>query len=219
MTKTISVLGTGNMGKALVKQLSTHGQSRILWGSRNPEEAEQLVRELQLSNVTVCTNKEALQADLIIPAFHASILKDWAVAHKDQLQGKIVVDISNPFNSDFSGFTTSWGESSAEQLQSLLPASAVIGAFKNTFFKVVEEPLCQGQQSDVLVTGNDENAVQTFMEHVKALPFRFLQAGKLENNRTIERFTLLELELAIRYNTYPYISLQIFGIQQPVAAG
>lgn len=209
----ISVMGTGNMGKALVKQLATHGQNPILWGSRNPEEAKQHVEKLNLPNVIACTYEEAQQTDMMIPAFHAGILKEWATAHKEQLKGKIIIDISNPFNSDFRGFTTSWGESSAEQIQSLLPDSTVIGAFKNTFFKVVEEPVCQGQLSDVLVTGNDDNAIQTFLEYVKPLPFRFLHAGKLENNRTIERFTLLELELAIRYNTYPYVSLRVFGIQ------
>ncbi|USB33153.1 NAD(P)-binding domain-containing protein [Paenibacillus sp. YPG26] len=211
----ISVMGTGNMGKALVKQLSTHSTNTIYWGSRRPEEAQQLVQQLNLSNVIVCTNEEAQQAGLIIPAYHVSVLKEWALAHQEELKGKIIVDISNPFNQDFSGFTTAWGESSAEQLQSLLPESSVIGAFKNTFFKVVDEPLHQGQVSDVLVTGDDDAAVHTFIEYVKPLPFRFLHAGKLANNRTIERFTLLELELAVRYNTYPYISLQIFGIQEP----
>lgn len=63
------------------------------------------------------------------------------------------------FNCDFSGFTTACGESSAEQLQSLLPESKVVGAFKNTFFKVFENPVLDGQQSDVLVTGDDEEAV------------------------------------------------------------
>ncbi|MCR2804607.1 NADPH-dependent F420 reductase [Paenibacillus soyae] len=214
----ISVLGTGNMGKALVKRLSEKGNHPVRWGSRSPEETKELARQLQLSNVTVSTNEEALQADIIIPAFHAAVLKEWAIAHKEQLKQKIVVDISNPFNADFSGFTTAWGESSAEQLQALLPESSVIGAFKNTFFKVVDEPVHEGQVSDVLVTGNDEEAVKAFMEAVTPLPFRFLHAGKLENNRTIERFTLLELELAFRYNTYPYISLQLFGIKTPVAA-
>jgi 8-hydroxy-5-deazaflavin:NADPH oxidoreductase len=213
-----AVLGTGNMGKALVKQLSTHGAHTVLWGSRNPEEAEQLVQQLQLSNVEVCTTEAALQAQLIIPAYHAAVLKEWAAANREQLVGKIVVDISNPFNADFTGFTTSWGESSAEQIQALLPESKVVGAFKNTFFKVVEEPQHQGRISDVLVTGDDDAAVETFMAYARPLPYRFLHAGKLANNRTIERFTLLELELAVRYNTYPYIAMQIFGIPEAVPA-
>ncbi|KGE20131.1 NADPH-dependent F420 reductase [Paenibacillus wynnii] len=209
----ISVMGTGNMGKALVKQLATHSEGQILWGSRNPGEAARLAKEFQLGNIMTCSYEDALQADLIIPAFHVPILVEWALAYKEQLKGKIVVDISNPFNNDYSDFTTPWGESSAENIQALLPDSTVLGAFKNTFFKVVEEPVFQDQISDVLVTGDDEVAVQQFLEHFKPLPFRFIHAGKLVNNRTIERFTLLELELAVRYNTYPYISLQLFGIK------
>ncbi len=214
----ISVLGTGNMGKALVKQVAAYVEGQVLWGSRNPIEAAGLVKNFQLDQIMTVSYVEALQADIIIPAFPVSALMDWAKANKEQLKHKIVVDISNPFNDDYSGFTTAWGESSSERLQSLLPESKVIGAFKNTFFKVFENPVFQDQKSDVLVTGDDEEAVLRFIERFNSLPFRFIHAGKLANNRTIERFTLLELELAIRYGTYPYISLQLFGIKEAVPA-
>jgi len=215
---TISVLGTGNMGKALVKQAASYAEGPVLWGSRNPRETVELARSFGLDQVAVGSYEDALEADIVIPAFPAAAMMDWARANREQLQGKIVVDISNPFNEDFSGFTTAWGESSAERLQALLPQSIVIGAFKNTFFKVFESPVFEGRKSDVLVTGDDEEAVIRFIERFKTLPFRFIHAGKLANNRTIERVTLLELELAVRYGTYPYISLQLFGIQDPVPA-
>jgi 8-hydroxy-5-deazaflavin:NADPH oxidoreductase len=209
---TISVLGTGNMGTALVKQVAAYVEGQVLWGSRNPKEAAELAKSFELDQVTVGSYEDALQADIIIPAFPAAAITEWALAHKEQIKNKIIVDISNPFNEDFSGFTTAWGESSAERLQSLVPESKVVGAFKNTFFKVFETPVLGDRKSDVLVTGDDEEAVLGFIERFKSLPFRFIHAGKLANNRTIERFTLLELELAVRYGTYPYISLQLFGI-------
>lgn len=214
----ISVLGTGNMGKALVKQVAANVEGQVLWGSRNPAEAAGLAKSLQLDQIVTGTYEEALQADVIIPAFPVSALMDWALANKEQLKDKIIVDISNPFNADFSGFTTAWGDSSAERLQSLLPESKVLGAFKNTFFQVFEKPVFQDQKSDVLVTGDDDEAVNRFITLFNPLPFRFIHAGKLANNRTIERFTLLELELAVRYSTYPYISLQLFGIKEAVLA-
>jgi 8-hydroxy-5-deazaflavin:NADPH oxidoreductase len=214
----ISVLGTGNMGKALAKQLAAHVKNEIIWGSRNPAAAAELAKVFPSKNMVISTYEEALKADIIIAALPAAALMEWAAANKEQLKGKIVVDISNPFNADFSGFTTAWGESSAENLQSVLPESKVIGAFKNTFFKVVENPVFEDQQSDVLVTGDEDQAVQRFIELLRPLPFRFINAGKLANNRTIERFTLLELELAIRYQTYPYISMQVFGIKDAVPA-
>lgn len=210
----ISVLGTGNMGKALVKEAATHVEHQVIWGSRNPSEAADLARAFHPKSIVTGTYDEALQGDIIIPAMPAAAVMEWAIANKDKLKHKIIVDITNPFNSDFSGFTTAWGESSAERLQSLLPESKVVGAFKNTFFKVFEDPIYQGQKSDVLVTGDDDVSVRQFIAIFDALPFRFIHAGKLANNRTIERFTLLELELAVRYGTYPYISLQVFGIKE-----
>ncbi|WP_419875858.1 NADPH-dependent F420 reductase [Candidatus Pristimantibacillus sp. PTI5] len=214
----ISVLGTGNMGKALVKQAAAYAGGQVFWGTRNPAEAAELAKTFQLDGIVTGSYEEALQTDIIIPAFPASAMIEWAAAHKEKIKNKIVVDISNPFNDDFSGFTTAWGESSAERLQSLLPESKVVGAFKNTFFKVFENPVFEDQKSDVLVTGDDEEAVRQFIERFEPLPFRFLHAGRLANNRTIERFTLLELELAVRYGTYPYISLQLFGIKEAVPA-
>ncbi|RUT33633.1 reductase [Paenibacillus zeisoli] len=212
----ISVLGPGNMGKALVQQVAAYVKGQVLWGSRNPREAEELARNLGLDGVSVVSYEDALQADVIIPAFPAAAIMEWALVHQEQIKHKIIVDISNPFNEDFSGFTTAWGESSAERLQSLLPESNVIGAFKNTFFKVFENPVFEDRKSDVLVTGDHEETVLRFIEAFDPLPFRFIHAGKLANNRTIERFTLLELELAVRYGTYPYISLQLFGIKEAV---
>ncbi|UJF35555.1 NAD(P)-binding domain-containing protein [Paenibacillus hexagrammi] len=105
----ISVLGTGNMGKALVKQIAANIEGQVLWSSRNSEELEEIAKNFQLNQIMPVSNEEALHADIIIPAFPAAALLDWALANRELLKNKIVVDISNPFNDDFSGFTTAWG--------------------------------------------------------------------------------------------------------------
>ncbi|WP_274654863.1 NADPH-dependent F420 reductase [Paenibacillus humicola] len=214
----ISVLGTGNMGKALVKLLASNNNLEVSWGSRDRDRVASLAEKMQLSNVATSDYEEAYRSDIIIPALPFTALLEWAAEHKAQLKDKQIVDISNPFNDDFSGFTTVWGESAAERLQAALPDSIVIGAFKNTFFKVMENPVFQKQQSDVLVTGDDEASVERLISLLRPLPFRFIQAGMLANNRTIERFTLLELELAVRYGTYPYISMRVFGMKDEASA-
>jgi len=40
---------------------------------------------------------------------------------------------------------------------------------------------------------------------IKPLPIVFLKAGKLKNNRTIERWTLLACETAINADNYPRV--------------
>jgi predicted dinucleotide-binding enzyme len=47
------------------------------------------------------------------------------------------------------------------------------------------------------------------------LPFRTLDAGRLANNRTIERMTLLGRELAVRAGHYPRLAWRLLGGEVP----
>jgi predicted dinucleotide-binding enzyme len=206
----VSVIGTGRMGKGLV-QILRPMISDLQWGSRTPDRAEQLIEENKFHGVQALDTEKALHADII---FHALWLRDlipWAMTHQEQLAGKILVDIVNPFTEDFNDFTLDWGTSAAEELQKKLPETKVVGAFKNTFFKVFDRPLHQGVTSDVYVTSDDEAAKRKVIDVLQGIPFRIMDAGRLSNNRTIERMTLFERELAIRYGHYPYVSFRLFG--------
>ncbi|UUZ93119.1 hypothetical protein LJK87_49370 [Paenibacillus sp. P25] len=50
------------------------------------------------------------------------------------------------------------------------------------------------------------------MRLLESVPFRVLDGGRLSNNRTIERMTLFEREVALRYGNYPYVSFRMFGL-------
>lgn len=208
----ISILGTGRMGQGLVRVISPHVKEDLIWGSRTPEKVKQLIQEHGFRNVREATYADALQADVIVHSFWYRDLLPWAQEHAGELAGKILIDIANPFTEDFQDFTTALGTSAAEELQKLLPATRVVGAFKNTFFKVLEEPVHQGLQSDIYVTGDDEEAKRTVMRLLESVPFRVLDGGRLSNNRTIERMTLFEREVALRYGNYPYVSFRMFGL-------
>jgi 8-hydroxy-5-deazaflavin:NADPH oxidoreductase len=205
----VSVIGTGRMGKGLVKSFTPH--IPLFWGSRSIEKVRELIKEHQYEDVEAVDHDGALQADIIFHSLWFRDLIPWAEKNAESLVGKILVDIVNPFTEDFSDFTLDWGESAAEILQEILPDTKVVGAFKNTFFKVFVAPIQDGLKSDCYVTSNDEAAKQTVMSLLAPLPFRILDAGRLENNRTIERMTLFERELAIRYGHYPYVSFRLFG--------
>jgi NADPH-dependent F420 reductase len=208
----ISVLGTGRMGRGLVKSLAPQ-LDQLIWGSRSPEQVKGLADEIGLpTTVKPAAYEEALQADIVIPAMWFRDLLPWARENRQRLAGKIVVDIVNPFTADFTDFTTEWGTSAAEELQRAIPQSRVVGAFKNTFFRVFDAPVHHGVHSDVYVTSDDGAAKQQVMELIGPLPFRVLDGGSLKNNRTIERMTLFEREVALRYGHYPYVSFRLFGM-------
>lgn len=210
----ISLLGTGRMGQGIAKTLAPYVE--LNWASRSPERIQSLLEENELGNIRPVSYEKALETDIIIHTLWFRDVLPWAAEHKEELAGKIFVDITNPFTEDFSDFTLEWGQSAAEELQKIIPDTKVVGAFKNTFFPIFNEPIHEKMESDVYVTSDDENAKKAVMQVLHPIRFRILDGGKLQNNRTIERLTLFEREVAMRYGSYPYVSNRLFGITKTV---
>ncbi len=208
----IAIIGTGRMGKALLKTFNQSYPDSILFSSRSKQKAQEVIQALGLPLEAV-SMEEALKADIIIPTLWFSDLLPWLGENEEQLKGKIIIDITNPFNAAFDDFTTAYGTSSAEEVQKTVPQSIVVGAFKNTYFVVFDQPLLQGLKSDLYVTSDNEQALDRVIEALKPLPFRVLNAGSLKNNRTIERMTLLSGELARKAGTYPRVSFNLWGLE------
>ncbi len=200
------------MGKALLKTFYQSYPDSILFSSRSKQKAQEIIQALGLPLEAV-PMEEALKADVIIPALWFKDLLPWLEENKEKLNGKIIIDITNPFNAAFDDFTTAYDTSSAEEVQKIVPQSTVVGAFKNTYFVVFDQPLLQGLKSDLYVTSDHEQALDNVIEVLKPLPFRVLNAGSLKNNRTIERMTLLSGELARKAGNYPRVSFNLWGLE------
>ena len=69
----------------------------------------------------------------------------------------------------------------------------------------------EGGLSDIYVVGDDAAAKREFFELVANTPFRYLDAGKLSNARTVERMTLLVGELGVRYGFFPRMNYRLLG--------
>lgn len=205
------VVGTGRMGRAIVKEMAKAYPGEIGLYSRDINKAAAIIKETGIDAVAV---KETAQfeAPVIIHTLWYSDVLPWVQQHKENLAGKILVDITNPFNDTYDDFVLDYTTSSAEEIQKLIPATAVAGAFKNTYWVVFDQPTFGGIKSDIYVTAEEEKTRQQVMELLKPLPFRVFDAGKLKNNRTIERMTLLEREMAIKIGTHPRVSFHLWGV-------
>jgi NADPH-dependent F420 reductase len=212
----IGILGTGRMGERLAAMFARAGRSVIL-GSRSIDRANIIARRLAIPGLSAGTYEDAARAEAVLPAL---FLRDELIEHLDSvrghLAGKLLIDIGNPFNEDYSDFLTPWNSSGAELLQRNLPEVRLVGAFKNVFWEVFDQPLFDGSVSDVLVVGDDEEAKRQFLELVEGTPFRYLDAGPLRNARTVERLTLLTGRLGRQLNVYPKMNWRLLG--QPAAA-
>ena len=203
------MLGTGRMGSRLAATFARAGH-RVILASRDSGRAEALVRELGIPTLSAGCYSDALRAPAIVPAmFIRDGLFDLLDRHSAKLSGKLVIDISNPFNADYSDFVTPWDTSAAEELQRRFPQTRVVGAFKNVFWEVFDHPQFGETMSDVLITGDDAKAKARFLRLADGTPFRYLDAGPLIHSRTVERLTFITSSLGRQLNSYPRMNWRL----------
>jgi hypothetical protein len=199
----IAIIGTGKMGRGIAYGLrdTTHD---LTFASREPARAEGLAQAMREEQARLYRGTgqiaAAARADVIFLAVPWS--EALAVVHeiRDALDGKILVDITNPLNDRFDGLVTPEGTSAAEMIaEAAGPRVRVVAALKHTFAGTFAEPgIAGGPAPDVLVAGDDAEAKAAVAELVCAMGFGALDAGPLAVARTIERMTVLLIDLAQR---------------------
>ena len=208
---TIGILGTGRMALRLANLFAERGHAVVL-GSRTPKRARALAQALRERNITGGSYADAAGAPVVLPAmFLRDGLLETLEPHWRALAGKLVIDITNPFNDRYDDFILPWHTSGAEELQRRFPAARVVGAFKNVWWEVFDQPLFDGKPSDVYVVSDDEDAKREFLTLVDGSPFRYLDAGRLANARVVERMTLFSGELGQRYGYFPRMTWRLLG--------
>lgn len=79
------------------------------------------------------------------------------------------------------------------------------------WFEVFDQPNFGSELSDVYVVSDDDEAKAQFLALVKESPFRYLDAGNLENARVVERMTLFIAELGRREGFFPRMNWRLLG--------
>ena len=111
----------------------------------------------------------------------------------DALAGKVIVDISNPFNAEADGLALAHDTSVAQEVAKVAPASASVVKAFNTIFGVVLE---KGQPLDVFIAGDDAPAKVAVAEFVGSLGLRPLDVGDLKMAHWLEGAGLIVMGLA-----------------------
>lgn len=208
-TPELGVIGTGRMGSRLAAMFARAGRKVVL-GSRDSSRAAVIVDALGIPTLRAGCNGDALSAPAILPAvFMRDGLLDLLDRHCGRIAGKLLIDIGNPFNEDYSDFVTPWDSSGAEELQRRFPQARVVGAYKNVFWEVFDHPRFGETLSDVLITGNDPKAKAQFLALAAGTPFRYLDAGPLVHSRTVERLTFITSSLGRQLNSYPRMNWRL----------
>jgi predicted dinucleotide-binding enzyme len=128
---TIGILGTGRMAVRLAVAFARLGHSVVL-GSRTPERAAHIARGLGQEGIRPGAYGAAVASEVVLPAmFLRDGLPETLRPFAPQFEGKLYLDITNPFNADYTDFILPWDTSAAEEVQRAFPWARVVGAFKN----------------------------------------------------------------------------------------
>lgn len=189
----ISIIGLGNMAGALADRALAGGNAVEIIG-RDPAKAKELAAAL--GGATVGTVGAAPAGDIVVLAVPYSGAAAVLSKYGDALQGKVIIDITNPVSPDFQGFVTPDGSSGAQEIAKAAPAGAhVVKAFNTLFSHVLAAGPAEGRQLDVFIAGDDAQAKTRVSAFIESLGLRPLDTGQLAMARTLENVALLQLGL------------------------
>jgi NADPH-dependent F420 reductase len=202
---TIAIVGgTGKEGTGLALRWALHGY-RVLIGSRDAvraaDHAKTLNERLGADFMSGMSNGDAVaQADFVVLSVPYAGQKDTLDSIKDQLDGKILIDIVVPNQPP--KIRTAYvppGHSAAQEAQEQLGSGVrVVAAFHNVSSDKMQEPDTK-VDCDVLVTGGDESAKADVLKLVEAIGLRGFDAGPLANSVAAEALTAVLLSINKKY--------------------
>lgn len=215
----IAILGgTGEQGPGLALRWARAGEEVII-GSRQKEKGEKVAAELNeelgkallrgTDNVSAAA--AAAVAVLTVPySAHVSTLE----TVKQQLKGKIFVDVSVPLDPENARrvIMPTAGSAAEEAQQVLGPDVQVVGALQNVSAHLLRN-VHAAIDCDVLVCGGDKDARATVMQLIERLGIHALDAGPLEAARQIEPITALLIRLNI-LNKVHSAGIRITGLPE-----
>ncbi len=187
----ISIIGTGNMARAIGALAVAGGNSVEVMG-RDQAKAADLARILG-GNATVGEYGAVPTGDIVIVSVLYADVVPVVALYGDALAGKVIVDISNPFNSAADGLAIPDGTSIAQEVAKAAPASASVVKAFNTVFGVV---LAKGRPLDVFFAGDDTQVKSDFAEFIASLGLRPLDVGGLQMAHWLEGAGLVMMGLA-----------------------
>ncbi|MEY9874600.1 putative dinucleotide-binding enzyme [Streptacidiphilus sp. MAP12-33] len=155
---TIAVLGNGRVGGNLATALTRAGH-QVTVADRTPGAAGDAART----------------AEVVINATPGAGSLDRLAALRAELQGKILVDVSNATTDGPDGLPADLlypGSSLAEQLQEALPETRVVKTLNTMLFPVMTAPDILAQPPTAFLSGEDPQAKQTVRELLTDLGWR-----------------------------------------------
>jgi predicted dinucleotide-binding enzyme len=193
-TSIVSIIGSGGMAAAIGGLAGKAGYAVEVM-SRDPAKAQAQAEQIG-ARATIGTFGAAPAGHIVVLAVPYSAVLDVVKQYGEGLAGKLLVDITNPINPDFSGFLTPEDSFGVQEIARVAPADAeVVKAFNTLPSQVLAAGAVDGHPLDVFIAGDAPQAKARVSAFIKSLGLRPMDAGPLTMARTLEHACMLWLGL------------------------
>jgi hypothetical protein len=189
---TVAVIGLGNIGTVVATNL-VKGNRSVIVADRTIAKANELAAKLgslaQSASIAAAIN----EADIIVLAVWFDAIKELFNTYATALQGKIIIDPSNPIAPDEKGGfkkIIDKDQSAGELLSALLPKSARLAKALGTLGAAsLEKAAFQQPEKAVLFYATDDKSIDTEIEDlIHDNGFEPVSVGGINQSIRIEVF-------------------------------
>ena len=191
----VTIVGAGNMGRGIGTRVVAGGHD-VEIVDRDPADSGALAAELG-GSASALDPGAPFGGEVVVFAVYYPGIKDAVGQYADQIAGKVVVDITNPVDTEtWDRLATAPGSSSAEELAELVPdGTSVVKAFNTSFAPTLVAGEVGGQTLDILIAGDDEAAKQKVSQLVADGGLRPLDVGPLARAQQLEHLGFLHITI------------------------
>ncbi len=205
----IAIIGGGNVGGALGKNLAQKGHT-LIFGLRNPNDDKYSVLKMNPNTSLVIPAEAAKQADVIFLATPWTSTKQ-ALESLGPISGKILVDCTNPIKPDFSGLEIGHTTSGGEMIAGWAKGAKVVKCFNHTFAANMANPAYGKQKTVIFAAGDDPESVALIVSLASELGFDALPLKGLALARQLEQFAWLNIDLAYNQGKGPTFAFALLN--------
>jgi 8-hydroxy-5-deazaflavin:NADPH oxidoreductase len=192
----IGVVGSGKVGRALGAWAARCGYA-VAFTSREELDAREAAQKAgQGAKATDLATLVEGASVILLTLPYKEILRALAPV-RERLDGKTLVDVSNPITDDRKSLTLGHTTSGAEEIAKHFPLTSVVKAFNAVFAEVYElqNPQIAGHPISILYAGDNPLTKDVVRELIASMGFDAVDAGPLQNARCLEPLSLLNIQL------------------------
>ncbi len=189
----IGIIGSGKIGATLGSLWAEAGHE-VFFSSRHPQKLTHLVKELQAKGHCAQAGdvEEAVRyGDVILfsPPFSETdaALEETGLSKKG-LDGKIVMDATNPFTAEGLELALPMGTTAVSELVKKIPKARVVKAFNTVYWQTLRDLNHTPFESRYVIcyAGNEETSKQLVSNLIEDAGFIAFDLGPLQNASLME---------------------------------